>query len=353
MHHTLLALDIETMPDIQIMPTDWPREKFPPHHCHQVVAISFVEAEIDRSAGCERYHVTSCRSGGEADYDEQRLLRGFWGRFGKVRPRVVTWNGRGFDLPVLRLRAMMYGIQAVSWFQSGDKWNGYTQRYQPDWNCDLMEQVADYGAGQRIGLQDVADMIGLPGKIGGHGSEVAAMMARGEIDQVRAYCESDCLNLFVAYVRWTLLTGRTDPAGHNVSLDSLIACLSREREARPHLGEFLDKWQASKRPVPMHVPLPRPFPVDKPHLESEATRDYDREKPRERLAKLAGGVALIRVGDTLEVEVRERQDWVEDAMHATRAAVEGASPARWYRTALCHACPGRSPADQRRPAARH
>jgi predicted PolB exonuclease-like 3'-5' exonuclease len=270
MHNTLLTLDIETMPDTQILPTDWPREKFPPHHCHQVVAISFVEAEIDRSAGCERYHVTSCRSGGEADYDEERLLRGFWGRFGKVRPRVVTWNGRGFDLPVLRLRAMMYGIQAVSWFQSGDKWNGYAQRYQPDWNCDLMEQVADYGAGQRIGLQDVADMIGLPGKIGGHGSEVAAMMARGEIDQVRAYCESDCLNLFVAYVRWTLLTGRTDPAGHNVSLDSLIACLSREREARPHLGEFLDKWQASKRPVPMHVPLPRPVPVDKPHLESES-----------------------------------------------------------------------------------
>jgi len=55
----------------------------------------------------------------------------------------------------------------------------------------------------------------------------------------------------------------------------------------------------------------------------ETTFDYDREKPRERLAKLAGGVALIRVGGTLEVEVRERQDWVEDAMHANRAAAEG------------------------------
>jgi chaperonin GroEL len=54
----------------------------------------------------------------------------------------------------------------------------------------------------------------------------------------------------------------------------------------------------------------------------ETTCDYDREKPRERLAKLAGGVALIRVGGTLEVEVRERQDWAEDTMHATRAAAE-------------------------------
>ena len=55
----------------------------------------------------------------------------------------------------------------------------------------------------------------------------------------------------------------------------------------------------------------------------ETTCDYDCEKPRERLAKLAGGVALIRVGGTLEVEVRERQDWGEDAMHVIRAAAEG------------------------------
>jgi hypothetical protein len=55
-------------------------------------------------------------------------------------------------------------------------------------------------------------------------------------------------------VRWALLTGRTDPAGHNASLDSLIHCLSAERAARPHLGEFLDRWQDSARPMPMHVP---------------------------------------------------------------------------------------------------
>jgi chaperonin GroEL len=54
----------------------------------------------------------------------------------------------------------------------------------------------------------------------------------------------------------------------------------------------------------------------------ETTSDYDREKLQERLAKLAGGVAVIRVGGASEVEVRERKDRVEDAMHATRAAVE-------------------------------
>jgi chaperonin GroEL len=54
----------------------------------------------------------------------------------------------------------------------------------------------------------------------------------------------------------------------------------------------------------------------------ETTSDYDREKLQERLAKLSGGVAVIRVGGATEIEVKERKDRVEDALHATRAAVE-------------------------------
>ena len=54
----------------------------------------------------------------------------------------------------------------------------------------------------------------------------------------------------------------------------------------------------------------------------ETTSDYDKEKLQERLAKLAGGVAVIRVGGSTEIEVKERKDRVDDALHATRAAVE-------------------------------
>jgi chaperonin GroEL len=59
----------------------------------------------------------------------------------------------------------------------------------------------------------------------------------------------------------------------------------------------------------------------RPQIE-ETTSDYDREKLQERLAKLVGGVAVIRVGGATEVEVKERKDRVDDALHATRAAVE-------------------------------
>ena len=54
----------------------------------------------------------------------------------------------------------------------------------------------------------------------------------------------------------------------------------------------------------------------------ETKSDYDREKLQERLAKLAGGVAVIRVGGSTEIEVKEKKDRVDDAMHATKAAVE-------------------------------
>ncbi|MHB8884155.1 MAG: chaperonin GroEL [Methylovirgula sp.] len=63
------------------------------------------------------------------------------------------------------------------------------------------------------------------------------------------------------------------------------------------------------------------------NLIAETTSDYDREKAQERLAKLAGGVAVIRVGGATEVEVKEKKDRVDDALNATRAAVEeGISP---------------------------
>ena len=98
----------------------------------------------------------------------------------------------------------------------------------------------------------------------------------------------------------------------NVTLDDLgrpSACVI-DKEARP----------SSTAPAPRTRSRPRINQIRR-QIE-ETTSDYDREKLQERLAKLAGGVAVIRVGGATEIEVKERKDRVEDAMHATRAAVE-------------------------------
>ena len=246
-HDALLALDIETVPDADLTPGDWPADRFPKNAWHRIVAISFVTADILRgSNGWEGYALTACRSGGEEDWDEARLLAAFWRFFEAGRYRVVTWNGRAFDMPTILARSMMHGIEAPAWFRRGTKWEGYRHRFAPDWHTDLMDATSEYGAAQRMTLDEAAAAIGLPGKLGEHGSQVAAMVAAGEMGRVRAYCETDCVNLFALYLRWAHLTGRTDAAAHDRAILDLEDYLDRGREARPHLA-FRGRLAAGRR----------------------------------------------------------------------------------------------------------
>ncbi len=254
-HDALLALDIETVPDAALVPPDWPPDRFPKNACHRIVAISFVTADILREpGGRESYAVTACRSGGEGDWDEARLLRAFWRFFEARRYRVVTWNGRAFDMPTILARSMMHGVEAPAWFRRGTRWEGYRHRFALDWHNDLMDATSEHGAAQRLTLDEAAASIGLPGKMGEHGSRVSAMVAAGETERVRAYCETDCLNLYALYLRWAHLSGRTDAAGHDRSVLDLMDHLDRARAASPHLGRFVDAWRLCSAGRAMVVP---------------------------------------------------------------------------------------------------
>ena len=86
----------------------------------------------------------------------------------------------------------------------------------------------------------------------------------------------------------------------------------------------------------------------------EATSDYDREKLQERVAKLAGGVAVIKVGAATEVEMKEKKARVEDALHATRAAVEeGIVAGGGVALLRARQAAGDDQGRQRRPGRRH
>ena len=250
-HSRLLALDIETVPDRVLLPAPETGEKesFPKPIHHRVVAIGFVLASIVREGRVERYEIEEVRCGGTANSTEMELLRGFWSMVEREKPRLVTWNGRGFDMPVLVQRAFVHGVPMRRWHQSGDRWNSYRYRYALDWNCDLMDALGEHGVAPKLSLQDTAVAVGLPGKIGGHGSEVEQAVAEGRIEDVRAYCKADVLNLAGLYFRWAYVTGRTDAEGHDAAVASMMRLLASTRAERPHLGEFLDRWSVTQKPV--------------------------------------------------------------------------------------------------------
>lgn len=252
---TLMMLDIETVPDPVLMPADWAADRFPKAPWHQVVAISVVEVSVERdpATGFETYALRSCRSGGEPGWDEARLLRAFWRLFESERYRLVTWNGRAFDMPVVLARSLMHGLAAPSWFLRGTRWANYGQRHAQEWHLDLMDTISSFGASPRLTLEEASAAVGAPGKMGEHGSCVGDLVARGELGRVRAYCETDVANLYVVFLRWAHLTGRTNAAGHDAAVDGLLRYLEAEGTARPHLAAFAREWVRNGRRVPMCV----------------------------------------------------------------------------------------------------
>ncbi|GAB6052163.1 3'-5' exonuclease [Magnetospira thiophila] len=266
-HRSLLVFDIETVPDTDAVPSltgfDDPdiearreeltryhleitdgRNAFPRQPFHKVVAISFLRAEIERDAKYEQFYLHELRSGGDAGSTEAELVAGFFQFIEKQKSRLVSFNGRGFDLPVLRYRAMVHGISAPYLYQSGDKWNSYTSRYSDDWHCDLMEVLSDYGASARVKLNEVCAVLGLPGKLGMDGSKVAESYDNGDIQGIRDYCETDVLNTYLVYLRHMLHRGWMTPDGHDRAVADVLSYLQAEAAERPHLGEFVAAWAA-------------------------------------------------------------------------------------------------------------
>ena len=256
----ILVFDIETIPDIaglrriHDLPAtlsdgavlDWFQQKrraatgsdFAPHHLQQVVAI-----------GCALRSANDLKvwSIGELDDAEPELIRRFFDGIEKFTPQLVSWNGGGFDLPVLNQRALVHGITAEKYWDWGDqdrdfKFNSYLGRYHTR-HLDLMDVLAMYQPRANAGLDAIARLCGFPGKLGMDGSEVAAAVARGELAEVRNYCETDVLNTYLVYQRFRLMRGELAAGEYSAEI-----ALVRERigaSTAPHWQAFMAAWAAA------------------------------------------------------------------------------------------------------------
>jgi len=267
-HSTLFVFDIETIPDTEAAYnltgcesknveemrkalTDYHVEKtgnsFLRQPFQKVAAISFLEAQIDvDSKGYENYTLTEIRTGGTEKSDEEEIIKGFFQYLARKMPRFVSYNGRTFDLPVLKYRAMKYGVAAPWLYKSGDKWNNYMQRYSLDWHCDLLEALSDFGASTRCKMNEVCSIMGIPGKIGVDGSQVAQMYDDGKIKEIRDYCETDVINTYLLYLKYQFHTGSISEEGYVKSSKDLMHYLDSHKSEKEHFGLFLEEMEKVK-----------------------------------------------------------------------------------------------------------
>ena len=208
------------------------------HHLNRIVAIAVVLRAGDR------FRVWSL---GGAGSTESELVERFFDGIERYSPNLVSWNGSGFDLPVLHYRAMVHGVSASRYWESGDddqsfRWNNYLNRFHAR-HTDLMDVLAGYQARAFAPLDEIAQVLGFPGKLGMDGSRVWDAYAAGEIERIRAYCEVDALNTFLVYLRYELIRGRLSGDAYERECDVVQEGL--KDDPRGHLAEFLQAWERS------------------------------------------------------------------------------------------------------------
>lgn len=214
---------------------DFARQPF-----HKIVAISFLVAQIERDEnGFEIYNLKEIRSGGSLESEEKELVDGFFRYLKNLSPRIVSYNGKTFDMPVIKLRAMKHGIQAKWFYQSGDKWANYNQKYATDWHCDLLDVFSDFGAAARMKMNEVCSVFGLPGKIDVEGSQVQELYDAGKLKEIRDYCELDVVNTYKLYLIYAHHSGLISDSGFEKAKSDLAKFMKTSGEG--HFAKFLSE----------------------------------------------------------------------------------------------------------------
>ncbi len=209
---------------------------FLPHYLQRVIVISYALREGNRFM---------VRSLAEPEAGEAQIIQRFFDGVEKFTPQLVSWNGGGFDLPVLHYRGLIHGVSAPRYWDMGEgdyrdsrdfKWNNYIGRYHMR-HLDLMDLLAMYQPRAAAPLDQLARLMNLPGKQGMAGDAVWGAWLDGRIDDIRDYCETDVVNTYLVYLRFQKMRGVMTAGEH----DAEIAFV-REQLAtidKPHWQAFL------------------------------------------------------------------------------------------------------------------
>lgn len=209
--------------------------EFLPHHLQRIVAISVVLSSP------EKINVWSL---GDPESSEAEIIQRFFDGVDRYSPTLVSWNGGGFDLPVLHYRAMKHRISAHRYWETGEedrdfKWNNYISRYHSR-HTDVMDILALYTGRANAPLDEISTMLGYPGKMGMSGAKVWEAFCDNNVQGIRDYCETDVLNTYLVYLRYQLLRGKLTNKECEFEENRLKQWLQQRDE--DHFNEFLSQW---------------------------------------------------------------------------------------------------------------
>lgn len=220
---------------------DFPRQPF-----HQIVAISYAHLICEPGEEGMEWVVRRIASGGGIESSEEEIIHGFLSLIQTRAPRLVSFNGRGFDIPVLKYRAMAHHLSCPRWFSEGDKWNNYDARYSSTYHVDLLEIFSDFGASARCSIHEIASVFNIPGKLDVAGDDVCSMFEHGDIAGIRNYCETDVCTTLLLFLRWQRFNGSMSEGAYARAILGLQNYLQNESETRPHLAAFLQTWDSAQ-----------------------------------------------------------------------------------------------------------
>jgi predicted PolB exonuclease-like 3'-5' exonuclease len=208
--------------------TSWNKSDFIPYTFQYPVAVCVLRVGADFSL-----QAIACL---DAPYYRPReIVKKFWLGISCYKAKLVTFNGRAFDMPLLELAAFRYGFPARDYYQnSRNRFNG---------PIDLMDWMTNFGASRLAGGLDLmAKLIGKPGKMDVAGDQVYQMHLDGKGQEINDYCLCDTLDTYFVFLRTRILTGDISPDQEAELTAKARQFLEGKADEHPVLRRYLASW---------------------------------------------------------------------------------------------------------------
>ena len=205
-----------------------------------MLPISVAVAKVSRD-----YRLVDLTVLDSPEYRPHEIARLFWKGWNHYqRPAFVTFNGRGYDLPVLEFAAYRYGIPLPGWFNvDARSFEQSRNRYNNSAHIDLMDLMSNFNATRMVGgLNLLANMIGKPGKTGIDGSMVQDMYDNGQAEEINDYCRCDVLDTYFVFLRTRVLTGQLSLDDEQIIVTEVYEWLQKQAEDSPAYQHYLEHW---------------------------------------------------------------------------------------------------------------